>query len=274
MFDAIFVQPLMNILFFIYGIIPGHDFGVAVIIMTALIRFAMWPVMAKQLHSQKKMQALQPEIAKIRAETKGDKQQESARLMELYKEKEINPLASCLPLLIQLPFLIALFAVFSRATQGIEVVAPLLYEPVKNLSWIQQVIQNPSLFSAELFGIVDLAAKNNIILALLAGATQYYQVWQITPKNVDSSDPTAAANKMMTWMFPLLTAWIGYTLVAALPLYWAVSNGISILQQTLTMREEVDKMEEAKVVTKVREAGTTSVSKKTKSKGKSKRKKG
>lgn len=274
MFDAIFVQPLMNVLFFIYGIIPGHDFGVAVIIMTILIRFAMWPVMAKQLHSQKKMQALQPEIAKIRAETKGDKQQESARLMELYKEKEINPLASCLPLLIQLPFLIALFAVFTRATQGVEAIAPLLYGPVKNLAWIQQVIQNPSLFSAELFGIVDLAAKNNIVLALLAGATQYYQVWQITPKNVDANDPTAAANKMMTWMFPLLTAWIGYTLVAALPLYWAVSNGISILQQTLTMREEVDKMEEAKVVTKVREAGASTPTKKTKSKGKVKRKKG
>lgn len=272
MFDAIFVQPLMNVLFFIYGIIPGHDFGIAVIIMTIIIRFAMWPVMAKQLHSQKKMQELQPEIARIKSETKGDKQQESARLMELYKEREINPLASCLPLIIQLPFLIALFAVFSRATQGIETVAPLLYGPVKNLSWIQQVIQNPSLFSAELFGVVDLAAKNNIVLALLAGATQYYQVWQITPKQTTPNDPSAAANKMMTWMFPLMTAWIGYTLVAALPLYWAVSNGISILQQTLTMREEVDKMEEAKVVTKVREA--TGNTKKSKSKGKAKRKKG
>jgi membrane protein insertase Oxa1/YidC/SpoIIIJ len=78
----------------------------------------------------------------------------------------------------------------------------------------------------------------------------------------------------MTWMFPLLTAWIGYTLVAALPLYWAVSNGISILQQTLTMRDEVDKMEEAKVVTKVREVGAPAPTKKVKSKGKSKRKKG
>jgi membrane protein insertase Oxa1/YidC/SpoIIIJ len=79
---------------------------------------------------------------------------------------------------------------------------------------------------------------------------------------------------MMTWMFPLMTAWIGYTLVAALPLYWAVSNGISILQQTLTMREEVDKMEEAKVVTKVREATGNIKKPKSKSKGKAKRKKG
>ena len=274
MFDAIFVQPLINVLFFIYGILPGHDFGLSVIIMTAIIRLVMWPVMAKQLHSQKKMQALQPEIARVRAEAAGDKQKESAMLMELYKQKEINPLASCLPLIIQLPFLIALFAVFNRATQGFDVVTPLLYGPVKDLSWISQVINNPELFSAELFGLVDLAAKNNIVLALIAGATQYYQVWQITPKNADPSDPSAATNKMMTWMFPFLTAWIGYTLVAALPLYWAVSNGISILQQSLTMKEEVDKMEEAKVVTKVREVQSLKISKKGKGKSKTKRKRG
>jgi YidC/Oxa1 family membrane protein insertase len=254
MFDAIFVQPLTNILFLIYGLIPGHDFGVAIIILTMLIRFALWPVLAKQLHSQKKMQALQPEIARIRAETKGDKQKESAALMELYREKEINPLASCLPLLIQLPFLIGLFAVFSRVTQGVDVWEPLLYAPIKNLPYIQQVIQDPSLFSATLFGVVDLAAKKNIILAILAGATQYYQVYQITPKVTDPNDPTASANKIMVWMFPLLTAWIGYTMIAALPLYWAVSNSVSILQQTIIMREEVDKMEEATVVTKVRTA--------------------
>lgn len=256
MFNAIFIRPLANVLFLIYGIIPGHDFGVAIIILTALIRFALWPVLAKQLHSQKKMQALQPEIARVRAEAKGDKQKESAMLMELYREKEINPLASCLPLLIQLPFLIGLFAVFSRVTQGVNVWEPLLYAPIKNLPYIQQVIQNPSLFSPTLFGVINLAAKRNIFLAVLAGATQYYQVYQITPKVSDPNDPAASANKVMVWMFPLLTGWIGYTLIAALPLYWTVSNSVSILQQTITMREEVDKMEEATVVTKVRNAET------------------
>lgn len=257
MFDAIFVKPIMNILFLIYGIIPGHDFGVAIILLTIIIRFALWPIFAKQLHSQRKMQALQPEIARIRAESKGDKQLEQTRLMELYREKEINPLASCLPLVIQLPFLIALFAVLGKATQGMDVVAPLLYQPVKNLSYIQSVIADPSLFSATLFGFVNLAAKNNIVLAVLAGATQYYQVWQITPRQTDSNDPAAAANKMMVWLFPLMTAWIGYTLVAALPLYWVVSNLVSILQQTVTLRGGVEEMEEATVVTKVRRPGAS-----------------
>ncbi len=257
MFNEIFIRPFANLLFLIYGIIPGHDFGVAIILLTAIIRFALWPIFARQLHSQKKMQALQPEIARVRAEAKGDRQKESQMLMELYREKEINPMASCLPLLVQLPFLIGLFAVFSRVTQGVNVWEPLLYAPVKNLPYIQQVIANPSMFSATLFGFVNLAAKHNIVLAGLAGATQYYQVYQITPKQTDPNDPAANANKMMVWMFPLLTAWIGYTLIAALPLYWSVSNLVSILQQTIIMREEVDKMEEAKVVTRVRNAEAT-----------------
>lgn len=262
MFDAIFIKPLANILFIIYGLIPGHDFGLAVILLTAIIRFALWPVLARQLHSQKKMQALQPEIAKLREQAKGDKQKESALLMELYREKEINPLASCLPLLIQLPFLIGLFAVFTRATSGIANFEQYLYGWTKDLPHIANIIADPSLYKTTLFGVIDLAAKSNIVLAVLAGASQFIQVRQITPKHTDPNDPSASANKMMMWMFPVLTGWIGYTLVAALPLYWAVSNGISILQQTITMRDEVEKMEEAEVVTKVRTASDDSKPKK------------
>lgn len=256
MFDIIFVKPLANLLFLIYSVIPGHDFGVAVIILTILIRLALWPLLAKQLHSQKKLQSLQPEIAKVKANAKGDKQAESAALMELYREKEINPLASCLPLLVQFPFLIGLFIVFSKSSLGVEHFQQYLYEPIKNLSHMKEILANPSLFSPTLFGVVDLAAKKNIILAIIAGATQFWQVKQISPKVVDKSDPNAATQRMMTWIFPVLTGYIGYTVVAALPLYWAVSNLVSITQQSLTMREEVDKMEEAEVVkTTVRTSG-------------------
>lgn len=257
MFDLIFVKPLANALFIIYGLIPGHDFGVALIILTVLLRLLLWPVLSKQLQSQKKMQALQPEIAKLKEKSKGDKQLESQLLMELYKEKEINPLASCLPLLIQLPFLIGLFAVFTHATQGVAGFEKYLYDWTKGLPQIALIIENPSAFHATLFGIVDLAAKRNIFLAILAAGSQYIQVKQISPKVVDKSDPNAAASQMMTWLFPLLTGWIGYTLVAALPLYWTVSNLVSIGQQALIMGGEVEKMEEATVVTTVRHAGET-----------------
>ncbi|MCC7543598.1 membrane protein insertase YidC [bacterium] len=267
MLEAIFVKPFANILFLLYNYIPGHDFGIAVILVTAAIRLALWPILARQLHSQRKLQALQPEIAKLKEQAAGDRQKESQMLMELYKEKEINPLASCLPLLIQFPFLIGLFVVFSKSSAGMAGFEGYLYEPIKNLSFIKEVLAQPVLFQAKLFGIVDLASSQNIILAILAGASQYFQVKQITPKQVDPNDPTAAANRMMMYMFPLLTGWIGYTTVAALPLYWAVSNGVSILQQTLTASEEIEKMEEAQVVTKVRSSSDREKTTKKKRKG-------
>ena len=272
MLEAIFVKPFANILFVLYNYLPGHDFGLAVILLTIAIRLALWPILARQLHSQRKMQALQPEIAKLKERANGDKQKESQMLMELYKEKEINPLASCLPLLIQFPFLIGLFVVFSKSAAGVSGFETYLYESVKNLSFIQEVLARPELFQAKLFGWVDLAAHSNIFLAALAGVSQYIQVKQITPKHVDQNDPTASANRMMMYLFPLLTGWIGYTTVAALPLYWAVSNGVSILQQSLTAHEEVEKMEEATVVTRVR--NTSEVDKNSAKAGKKKRKGG
>ena len=268
MLEAIFVKPFANILFILYNYLPGHDFGVAVIILTAAIRLALWPVMARQLHSQKKMQALQPEIARLKEKAGGDKQKESQLLMELYKEKEINPLASCLPLLVQFPFLIGLFVVFSHAASGVSGFERYLYEPIKNLSFMKEVLARPELFQPKLFGLVNLAAHGNVVLAIIAGATQFLQVKQITPTQADPNDPAAAANRSMMYIFPLLTAWIGYTTVAALPLYWSVSNLVSMLQQTLTATGEVEKMEEAQVVTKVRSANTASTAKTTKKRSK------
>ena len=79
-FNAILIAPLVNALFFIYGIIPGHDFGLSIILLTILIRLVLWPLANKQLHSQKKMQSLQGDIAKVREKAAGDKQKESAML--------------------------------------------------------------------------------------------------------------------------------------------------------------------------------------------------
>jgi YidC/Oxa1 family membrane protein insertase len=260
MFDLIIVKPLANILFTIYAFLPGHDFGLAVIILTALLRFALWPVLAKQLQSQKKIQALQPEIAKLKKEANGDKQKENTMLMELYKEREINPLASCLPLLIQLPFLFGLYMLFNKSATGVAGFEHLLYEPVKNFPFIQSVLADHALFIPKLFGMIDLSAKHNIVLALLAGASQFYQVRQITPQVTDKDDPNAAISKMTMWLFPVVTGYIGYTLIAALPLYWTVSNAVSIFQQAIIMGGEVDKMEEAEIVkTTVRKGDTKAI---------------
>lgn len=262
-FDTILIAPLVNALFFIYGIIPGHDFGIAIIVLTILIRIILWPLANKQLHSQKKMQALQGDISKIKIKAKGDKQKESAMLMELYKEKEVSPFSACLPALLQFPILIAMFIVFQRSTGDISAISNILYEPVKNLSFIQQVLNGQTAFNSSLLGVLPMA-KPSAVLAVLAGITQYLQVKMITPRKqkTDSKDPQAQMTSMMNYTFPALTVFIAWTLPAALPLYWITTNVLSIAQQWLIMRKEVDTMEEIDVVKVIRKNSTSATTKK------------
>lgn len=251
MFNTILIYPLLNVLLAIYAIIPGHDFGVAVIILTVLIRLALWPLVGRQLHSQKKLQELQPEIARVKREAKGDRQKESQMMMELYREKEINPFSSCLPLLIQLPFLFALFIVFRKATGDFTTLVPHLYTWVKHLSYIQNLIAHPSAFKPELFGVVNMA-KPNVILALLAGITQYYQAKMLTPKVIDKRDQQAQLANTMGLVLPIVTVVIALRLPSALALYWTTTTLIAILQQWLVMRSETEKMEEVKITKRVK----------------------
>ena len=262
-FDTILIAPLVNALFFIYGIIPGHDFGISIILFTIVIRLLLWPLASKQLHSQKKMQALQGDIAKVKQKAAGDKKKESAMLMELYKEKEVSPFSACLPTILQFPILIAMFVVFQKATGSVSVIEGLLYEPVKNLSYIQQIISGQIQFNPSLLGVVNMA-KPSAILAVLAGATQYIQVKMLTPRKqkTDSKDSQAQMTAMMNYTFPALTVFIAWSLPAALPLYWVVSNGASIFQQSLIMRKEVDTMEDMDVVKIIRKGGDVAVTKK------------
>lgn len=248
-FEVILIQPILNVLMAIYAIIPGHDFGISVILLTILIRAILWPLASKQLHSQRKLQSLQPEIARVKKQAAGNKQKENELMMELYKEKEINPFGACLPLLLQLPVLFAMFYVF-KTTTHFDQLLPLLYAPVKNLPYMQQVIANPSMFNPTLFGWISMTQPNHV-LAVIAGISQYIQVWMITPKvKPDPGDSQAQTQRIMNYMFPLVTVVFAWNLMAALPLYWTTTNAVSILQQWLIMRHDVEDMEEAVVVKK------------------------
>lgn len=266
MFNKLLVQPLFNVLMAIYAILPGHDFGVAIIIMTILVRLALWPIVASQLRSQKKLQELAPDVAKVRRDAGGDKQLESKMLMELYKEKEINPFGSLLPLLIQLPLFLALFIVLRDAVKP-DQFATLLYEPLKNLSFIQDILANPSSFKPELFGLIDLT-KPNVFLAIAAGITQFYQTKQLAPKVV-KGDTQSQVMGLTTKIFPLLTGFIALQLPSALALYWTVASLVAILQQTIMLREDAKDLEKVNVKT-ISAAADAKPKAKTKSKSKSK----
>src|SRR5664279_555156 len=139
MFNTLLVNPIFNLLVSIYAF--AHDFGLAIVVLTILIRGLLWPLVTKQLHSQRALQELQPELKRIKAQAKGDKQLEGKLTMELYKEREINPFASFLPLLIQLPIFFALFVVLRDIVKPGEI-AKLTYEPVKHLPAIAEIIRN------------------------------------------------------------------------------------------------------------------------------------
>jgi YidC/Oxa1 family membrane protein insertase len=245
MFDTIFVTPLFNLLAAIYAVIPGHDFGVAIILLVVVVRLLLWPLMAKQFHSQRALQALSPEVAKVKAKAKGDKQLEGKLLMELYKERGISPFGALKPTLVQGVLLLALFFVIR------EIIKPgqldiRLYEPVRNLSYLKQILASGGELKASFLGLVDLT-KANPFLAILTGLTQFYQTKQITPKH--GNDSQAKTMQMMNYVLPLVFVVFTLSLPAALPLFWTAGSLAAILQQHILLRQDVADLENPKTQT-------------------------
>lgn len=240
MFDTLLVKPLFNLLVGIYGVLPWHDFGVAIILFTLVIRIILWPLVNKQLHSQRAIQKLQPEMNRIKKEANGDKQLEGKLVMELYKEKEISPMAPLLPLLVQLPVLFALFIVLKDVVMA-DNLAKMLYEPVKQLTAVADIVRHAVKFDPSFLGLIDLA-KPSVIMAAAAGAVQFLQTRQLQPKH-SSTDAQAKTMNTMTYIFPALTVLIGLSLPAALALFWTITSLVAILQQHLILKRDVEELE-------------------------------
>ena len=215
--EAIY-RPLLNLLVFFYNIIPGHDVGVVIILVTILIRLALAPSFHKSLKSQKAMNDLQPKLNEMREKHKDDKEAQAKAMMSLYKEHKINPLSSCLPLLIQLPILIGLYQVFNKALGGHE------------LSGLYSFIQNPLLINPKFLGLVDLA-KPNIVFGIIAGLAQFWQSKMMLPKTKAQDTTTKAMQLQTTYVLPVISAIIAIRLPAGLPLYWIVTTLFAVAQQ-------------------------------------------
>jgi YidC/Oxa1 family membrane protein insertase len=271
MFTTYIVQPLFNILVLIYALIPGHNFGLSIIIFTIFVRLAMWPLVKKQLHHAKAMRELQPELKRIKKETKGDRQKESVLVMELYKERQINPLSSIGLLAVQLPILIALYAGLSRVIRDPQTIVNFSYPFVQNLSWIKTLASDISKFDATLFGVVDLkrAALPQgggfyfpaFLIVAGSAVAQFFQTKQLMPdskdskglkqilneatagKQAESSDVNAAVGKSTRYLIPIMIFVFTISLPAALPLYWLVTGLIAILQQQRIMGKEETALE-------------------------------
>jgi YidC/Oxa1 family membrane protein insertase len=230
MFETIFYQPILNLLVFLYNIVPGNDLGVAIILLTIIIKLALFPLSKKSIESQKKLTEIQPEVDEIKVKYKDDREALGRETLELYKRKKINPLSSCLPLLIQLPFLFAVFKVFSNGLAN------------GSLDLVYSFISKPDAINPISLGLFDLSATNNIILSVLAAYSQYYQtkmmmsrktnaVSTASPSNAKADDFSSIMNKQMLYMMPVFTGFIAYSFPSGLALYWFVTTLLTILQQ-------------------------------------------
>lgn len=230
-FKIILYQPLFNALILLYMYLPGHDFGVAVVVLTVIIRIVFYPLMVQSIKSQKILSELQPKIQEIQQQFKNDKEKQTRETMELYKKEKINPFGGCLPLLLQFPILIALYQVFWRGLQP------------GAMKHLYSFTPNPGTIDPTFFGLINLAAPN-LWLAFLAGALQFFQTKMLTPKTLKTEKKTGQmaqfSNKMqkqMLYFFPIFTVFILWKLPSAIGLYWIITSFFSILQQYLILKK-------------------------------------
>jgi len=270
-FELIVVQPIFNLLVLLHNLIPGGDFGIAIIIFTALIRLALWPLVRRQLHQVKKMRKLQPKLAQIRKNTKGNKQLESMQMMELYKEHGVSPFRSIVTMLIQLPIFIGLYQVIRIFTINRNEISKYTYDFLERIPGVHNLVTNPTKFNEHLFGFINLTQHalgpftiSTIFLFLLAGLAsflQYKMAQQTAPttsskrlrdimteaadgKQADQAELNAVVMGKMTKVLPLFTFLIMINLPGALALYYATSNLVGFIQQSFILREDEEELEE------------------------------
>jgi YidC/Oxa1 family membrane protein insertase len=234
-FTVTIYQPLYNLLVWLYNVLPGADIGIAIIVLTILIKGLLFPLTFKQLKSQKEMQEIQPLIKEIQAKYKDDKEKLAQELMGVYKEHNVNPFASCLPLIVQLPIFIGLFQVLRNGFG--EVNGDILYS----------FVANPGMIDPMFLGLIDLSTVF-FPLVILASIAQYFQMKFTIGRRVDKSvrkesgamdeDMTARMNKSMMYMMPVVTLIIGTTLPAGLMLYWLATTLLTIALYAIFLGEK------------------------------------
>lgn len=222
LFTTIIYEPILNLTVFLYGTVGFGDLGIAIIVMTLLVRALLLPFSMKTARSQKAMAALAPEIEKIKETHKGNTTAQSEAVMALYRERGVSPLSGCAPLLIQLPILIGVYRVFLK-----------IFEP-GSLDLLYSFVPHPQSISHVTLGVLDISTANPA-LAILAGVTQYFQA-KLAMSSQASSPQAAAVGKQMMYLLPVMIVVISWNLPAGLAIYWVVTSLWSIGEQLYLSR--------------------------------------
>ncbi|MFH1536485.1 MAG: YidC/Oxa1 family membrane protein insertase [Patescibacteria group bacterium] len=243
LFYTALYEPLFNALIFIYDFLPFKDLGVAIIILTVFIKTVLFWPNYKSLKAQKKLQETQPALEEIKKKYKDDKEEQGRQLIEFYKKNKVNPFSSCLPLLIQLPILIALYRVFFSGIVVDPDTGIIISDQLAHLYGSLRDIYSATALNTTFLGIVDLTKTHNIVLAVLAGAAQFFSSKLLSSKKAPiktkgskDENMTAMINKQMLYFMPIITVVFGYQFPAGVTLYWLTNTLFTLGQQVIMLK--------------------------------------
>ncbi len=253
LFHTILFAPLYNGLVFLIDVVPGGSVGLAVILLTIVVKLILFPLSAKAVRAQIQMKIIQKPMAEIREKFKDNREAMGRAMLDLYKKYKINPFSGIAVLFVQIPIIIALYLVFLNG--GL---------PTINTEWLYSFVPVPTNVDMHFFGLGNIGVSGSILLALLVGISQYFQARFSFPKP-EPRNPNAAPNLQddiargmqiqVKYVLPVFIAFISYSLISVVSIYWIVSNLFSIGQE-LYMRSRIKKPEEERVHQRILEGDT------------------
>ncbi|MDO8566703.1 MAG: YidC/Oxa1 family membrane protein insertase [bacterium] len=226
LFNTVFYNPIYNALVALVALIPGSDVGIAVILVTIVIRLILLPFSISAARTQRAMKTLEPKIKELKEKHNGNKEKEALETLALYREARVNPFASILTVFIQIPVLLALYFVF-------------FYEPFPalNAARLYAFTPVPDSASLEFLGLISVAGKS-MVLAFLAGITQFYQAHLALSGTMKPSDTKNMQNDFqkvmgmqLKYVFPFIIGIISYSTSGAIALYFITTNIAGALQE-------------------------------------------
>ncbi len=230
-FHTVFYDPIYNALVALVALVPGGDVGIAVILVTVVIRLILLPSSLSAVRTQRAMKTIEPKIKEIKELHKGDKEKEALATLALYKEAKVNPFASIGIIFIQIPVLLALYWVFVNEPF-----------PALNIERLYALTPIPTLISLNFLGAISVTGKS-IILAVIAGATQYLQAIMAIKGTMKPGEEKNTINDFqrimgmqLKYVFPFLIAAISYTTSGAIALYFITTNLAGSLQEWYVRR--------------------------------------
>jgi len=233
LWHSLIYDPLYNALIFLIGVVPGADVGIAVIVLTIFIKILLFPLAHKVAKTQVIIKHIQPELDKLKEKfnKKEDRQELTLKTLALYKDNNINPFFGFLVILIQLPIILGLYWVFYKG--GL---------PTIDISLLYSFVNGSIVPNMTFVGITDMAGKS-LVLALLAGATQFIQMQIIMPdapekkeKPTIKDDLVRSMHMQMKYVMPIIITITAYIISAAIALYWVTSNIFAIGQELYVRR--------------------------------------